>query len=267
MYDPQLGRWFCLDPLQQFSSPYIYAGNNPLRFIDPTGMYSTEEWKRDNGVTDDDLIKIYQAPSDNTQKNDEKDKDPTGGNIPSFDNIFDLISTGIHSMLFNEKQLPEIGKTVTEVKPEFQAIVNGPVAIIITGTGAAQMFTGGFDLDAGVVIILEGEDKGIYPLIDWGVPLVSSNFSIGGGVKVTPVFFTGNRDEFTAKNLEGSRLEVNTSIPLTPVIAGGFKSTYSLNTTFGFYVGVGKSKSVKEIALPIPYSPQINIGSTSVVGN
>lgn len=36
--------------------------NNPLRLIDPTGMYSTEEWERDNGITDNDLISIYEAP-------------------------------------------------------------------------------------------------------------------------------------------------------------------------------------------------------------
>ena len=38
MYDPVLGRFNQVDPMLQYSSPYIYVGNNPLLFTDPTGM-------------------------------------------------------------------------------------------------------------------------------------------------------------------------------------------------------------------------------------
>jgi RHS repeat-associated protein len=44
-YESAIGRFTTVDPLAEkyYSiSPYVYCGNNPLRFIDPTGMFSEE---------------------------------------------------------------------------------------------------------------------------------------------------------------------------------------------------------------------------------
>src|SRR5690606_10512704 len=38
-YDPAIGRWLNVDPLaEKTMEPYLYTGNNPIMFTDPTGM-------------------------------------------------------------------------------------------------------------------------------------------------------------------------------------------------------------------------------------
>ena len=49
-YESRFGRWTSVDPMNQYNSPYVYVGNNPLKLVDPTGMWGGQPQYTIDGV-------------------------------------------------------------------------------------------------------------------------------------------------------------------------------------------------------------------------
>jgi RHS repeat-associated protein len=109
-YDPALGRWMNIDPLAEKKfdfTPYRYAYNNPMKFIDPDGMLED-----DYGVDQDGNFQLLKRTNDNFDRvyaiDSKGNKKDTDGNKKVDDKDSVTVAKGIVNQMTEDKPIIKV---------------------------------------------------------------------------------------------------------------------------------------------------------------
>ncbi len=179
MYDPDLGRFYAVDPAGQFASPYLYAANNPLSFTDPDG-----EWVWTALYYAYKAYRVYSTVNMAYQMVNAYQQGGVGA----------MVQTGM-AMGFSHAIGSAVGPNVNFGTKIGETIASGALSSAISGGAVSSMFGGSFGEGA----LRGGISGGLSAGIGWFGTHASLN------MQATAQGLTNDPVEYSTKSAENFR--------------------------------------------------------------